>query len=373
MPEEASVISLAQLLATRPEHPVPHAGDAVHLVYAPGAGGVGVAVDADAAGVATMTVTASAAEAARSMDLARRAVVRGCGCDPDDPDGVAQARRTLGAMAFADNVNLLARQRLFSLACMQTRILPFLAPEFVPGEGPRPGSDFAFQVRFRLRPHVELSSYGPAEVELPARLEVAEEDVDARLEDMMGGRLRWGEVPEDARAGFEKLRGRVREQLASEREGAWLGTVADVCTDALADRMVREPDARYVELLRDQMANQFAANVEAEGTAWEAYIAEPTFSMEAFKAEMTANARTSLCRGLALDAVADHEGVELDEHDVLAALGPVAHGNERVAAQAMLDSGQLPQLCEVARRAKTGELVARRAVEAAAARAGAGA
>lgn len=361
---EPTTVTMRELLACVPEHPVPHEGDVVHLSYDRAAGPVGVRVDSEKGGIATVVVDVPAAEAERSMDLARRAVVRGCGFDSEDPEGVAKARSAMGAMRFADAVNALARQRMFSFACMRTRILPFLAPEYVPDEGPRPGSDYEFQVRVHLRPRVELTSYDPVDVALPARAEVTEADVDERLKQIVGGALRWDDVPEEAHAGLQRLRGQVRGQLEGEAENARLGASVDACADLLAERLVRDPDPRYVELMRDEMANRFAANVEAGGTTWQAYTADPGFDMERFKAQMTANALTALRRGLALDALAEHLGIEVTEADILAAVLPMSGpGQQQVAAQAMFDSGQLPQLCEVARRAKAGEWLARRAAE----------
>lgn len=355
--------TLHDLISLAPEHKVPYAGDVVRLDYDPARGPVGVRVESDALGFAVFTVTVPEDEAMRSMDLARRALVRSTGNDPDDPQSVSRARGRMGAMAFADGVNRFARQRMFSLAVMRTRILPFLAPQYLSADGPRPGHDYTFQVRVRLRPRARLTSYGPVEVVFPARPEVGEHDVDVRLSAMMGGDVRWDQVPDDARPAFDGLRARAREQLEAERETAWRGMLADACSDVLADRLAAAPDRRYVELLRDEMANRFAAGVEADGTPWDRYIAAPDFDMEGFRASMTRNAEEALRRGLALDAMADHENIQLDEDDVLAAVALVSQGRDREAAQAMLDGGQLPQLCEVARRAKTSEWVASRAVE----------
>ena len=61
--------------------------------------------------------------------------------------------------------------------------------------------------------------------------------------------------------------------------------------------------------------------------------------------------------------MAAHEGITLSEEDVLALLGPVASGAEGIAAQAMIDNGQLPQLVEVAIRAKASDWLAKNAVD----------
>ena len=85
--------------------------------------------------------------------------------------------------------------------------------------------------------------------------------------------------------------------------------------------------------------------------------------MNEFKQSMMANAELSLRRGMVLDCVAAHEGMALSEEDVLALLGPVAPGTEAIAAQAMIDNGQLPQLVEVALRAKASDWLAKNAVD----------
>ena len=83
--------SLSALLAHVPEHPVPHAGDAVRLDYAPDPRGVAVSVRAAADGTATLTVTAPADEVERSVSAAQAAIVRSHGGDPRDAQAFEQA------------------------------------------------------------------------------------------------------------------------------------------------------------------------------------------------------------------------------------------------------------------------------------------
>lgn len=356
--------SLSELVSHPLEHPVPAIGDVVSLDYPDAPGSVAVHVETSADGMVRLTVTASVGEAARSVESAQAALVRSTGGDPADSAAVERARKLIGPMDFAQGVVSFARQRLLSLAMMRTGILPFLAPHFMDGAAPEPGKPFAFDVQFLLRPQAELTSYGPVEVEVPVLAEVTEEEVDQAIEAVMGGVISFAQIPEEARASFDRLRDQAREQVRLEHEATRLRQLMDLCTDELVARLAEQPPLRYVELLRNQMANQFAANMEQSGTSWAEYIARPDYDEEAFKRAMTQDAIRSLTRGLALDAMAAHEGITLDVDDIVAALGPVARGNEAVAAQAMLDSGQLPQLCEVARRGKTAEFVARRVMAA---------
>jgi len=355
-------VSVLQMITFKPEHPLPAPGDVVHLEYPAESGPVGVTVDTAEDGFATFTVTAPAQEATYSIEAARRALVRSLGLPVEDPESLGKAREKIGAMAFADNVSALTSQRLFSLAVLRTRILPFLAPQYVRGEAPRPDHDYTFQVRCRLRPRGTLSSYDPVELEFPPADPVAEEEIDQRLGSLMGN-IQWSAVPEEARPALEKLRGKIREQLEAEHEAMKVNKVAGLCGEELAKRIEGELPAGYVELLRDEMAAQLAGQVEAQGMKWQEFIAQPDFDMDEFKATMTYNAEMSLRCGLAIDALAEHVGIELDLEDVYAMLGPMARGNEAEAAAAMLDSGRMAQLLEVALRAKTADWAARHAVD----------
>lgn len=355
--------SLTSLLSYVPEHPVPAPGAVVRLDYPELPGSVAVSVETSPNGIARVAVTASPEEVAQSVTAAQAALVRSAGGDPADPQALDQVRARMGAMACAENVNQLVRQRLFSLAIMRTGILPFLAPRYLDASVPQPGMPYTFTVEFLLRPQAQLDSYAPVEVAFPALEPITDADVEQAMGSLLGGSISMANVPDEARSSFDRLRAEAREQLVSQREAQRLEALIDLCADALAERLTSQPAASYVELLRNQMANQFAASVEASGTSWAAYTADPSYDEEAFKERMTQQALGSLRRGMALDAVADREGIRPDLDDILAALGPVARGNETAAARAMLDSGQLPQLCEVARRAKTGEWIARRAVD----------
>lgn len=357
-----TTVTVQSMIACKPEHPVPAPGDVVHLEYPADKGPVGVTVDTDADGFATFTISASAEEATYSVEAARRALVRSVGLSTEDPESLGKAREKYGPMAFADHVSTLASQRLFSLAVLRTRILPFLGPQYNRGEMVRPGQDFTFQVRCRLRPRAQLSSYDPVELPFPAADPVTEEEIDERLGSLMGN-IQWSMVPEEARPALENLRGKIREQLELEHEALKVNKVAALCGEELAKRLVGDLPAGYVELLRDEMASQLAGQVEAQGMKWEQFIAQPDFDMEEFRATMTANAEMSLRCGLAIDALAEHEGIELDLEDVYAAIGPMARGNEAEAARAMLDGGHLAQLIEVALRAKTADWAARHAVD----------
>lgn len=359
----STTATLHDLMAIRPEHPAPHPGNVVHLSYPAIDGSVAVEVQTDPAGYARFTVNAPAAEADRSLDVSRRAVTRMTGNDPDAPDGVERARASMGRTAFDANVELLARQRLLSLAVMRTGIFPFLQPEYPAGDKLEPGRDFAFEATFRLRPFSDLTGYDPVELSFPPKPKASERQIEDRLSQLMGGQIRWLEVPEDALKGLEKIRATVREQVEKELENEWYSQLMTACSDVLCERLVTQPRVQYIAALRDELASRYATAVEAGGQRWNDYIATPGFDLDVFKEQMTSEALVALRRGLALDAVAEHEGIVLTDGDIMECLTGIAPGNEVQAAQTMIDNGQLPQLVESARRAKAGDWVASRAID----------
>ena len=281
--------------------------------------------------------------------------------NPQKALNTAQARVAMGAQVFDQNRDLLVRQRLLSLAVVRTGIQPFLQTEYIAGENPRKGKDFTFEASVMLRPYGELKDYGPVEVAFPPKPQVDEAQVDEKLAQMMGASIRWQDVPEDAAQGLEKLKAPLRAQLENELENKWYSDLMTLCADEMSKRLVAEPPIRFIEALRDEMASQYATAVESSGQSWNDYIKTPGFDLQVFKEQMTSEALVSLKRGLALDAVARHEGIALTEEDVIECLTNVARGHEQEAAQAMIDNGQLPQLLETALRAKTGDFIASQA------------
>ncbi len=349
---DASAI-LHNYIDGEPEHPVPHVGDIVHLVYPPREGTVGVTVMTSPDDTATLTVVVPASELPEVLEMAQAAAARGIG-GPQQSITVDEARGRVGAQAFDARVGQLVRTAFFAVATMRTRILPFLVPDYLPAGPFVPGRDYAFQVRVTLRPAASLSSYEPAHPELPSKHQVSDLEVDNRLSEMIGGSIPWDRADVKGGDAYKRASASVRQQLEREADASWHDAATNACVDALAARLDTVPPRRHVEMLRDRIANDFAAEVEREGTKWEDYIDKPGFSLEDFKTQCTESAMRSLRRGMVLDAVALHLGLAVTEDEVMAAVTEMAPGHEGEALQGLLASGQLPQLCETTLRVKCG-------------------
>ncbi len=348
------------------EHPIPAAGDVVHLVYPPRLNSVGVTVKTDADGTALFTIVVPAAEMEEGLRDVGGALVRSLGGDPLLPGALEDARRRLGDEAYAARIGNMVRLYFLSVAMMRTGVFPFLSPTILASGPVRPGNDYLYQARMLLRPRAELSDYGPLAVTLPTRPAVSEHDVDDRLSGMMGGDVPWDEVTERPGSSYARTREQVRGRLADEREASWADAATKVCADRLAARLTSVPPTRHVELLRDEMANSYAQGLVDNGTDWDTYVRSADYDEESFKASMTQAALKSLREGMALDAMADHVGLWVTEAEVMAAVTMMAPGHEREALRAMLQTAQLPQLCETTRRIKCGDYLREHVVEPAA-------
>lgn len=350
----ASLSDLADIVRREPDHVPPRPGNIVDLSYPALDPLPEVRLATDPWGNAKMLVLAEKAEAARLVDAARNAVAK-------------SAERTQGRALEASEVegmaNGLARKSLFAQAVLRTGVFPFLEPRYAEPDAPVPDAKCGFVAVFTLRPQSELSDYQPVDVAVPAEHAVDEAQIDDRIDRLMGGTVRWQDVPEDAQGSLDRLRERARRSVEAEEAAKRGAQFMQDCTDALARRLNRDAPTRYVELLRDEFAARYAGAVEQGGQSWSDYVATPGFSLEAFKEEMTEEARRSLRRGLALDAAARHFSVRLTEEDLFDCLAETARGHELDAARAMYDNGTVASFVERATRAKTADLIARQAYE----------
>lgn len=151
------------------------------------------------------------------------------------------------------------------------------------------------------------------------------------------------------------LRGRVRTLLEREAELTYRDQMMELTATELAKRLVGEPDERYVQKMRDELVSQFISDLQRQGIDYQQFLSQPGFDEQAWEDQMTQEATAALRRGLALDSLADHLDINLEEKDIAKVVSQMAPGNEEVALRGLLDSGQMPKLCEVALRTRANE------------------
>lgn len=151
------------------------------------------------------------------------------------------------------------------------------------------------------------------------------------------------------------LRSRVRTMLEREAAAQEREELMARCADELAKRIVGPIDDLYVQKMRDQLITQFVQDLAQSGISYADYMAQPGFDHDEWVQQMTQDARESLARGLALDSLADHLDINLDVDDIAKVVSQMAPGQEEEAYKGLLDSGQMPKMCEVALRLRANE------------------
>ncbi len=146
------------------------------------------------------------------------------------------------------------------------------------------------------------------------------------------------------------LRNKVRTMLEREADSAYRAELMQLTAAELAGRLQGEPDERYVSKMRDELLAETVQRLQMQGLTLDDVFAQPGFDRDAWEAELTSQASDALRRGLALDSLADHLDIQLDEKDIAAVVTQMAPGHEQEAYQSLLDSGQMPKMCEMALR-----------------------
>lgn len=147
-----------------------------------------------------------------------------------------------------------------------------------------------------------------------------------------------------ARADYDKLKG-------------------EAAAAALASRLpeIDLPDV-YCDYIRAGLLQNVSAALSRKGmTQEELYLAQGVTSSQ-FMIQMSARAREVLRQGLALDALARHEGVEVNEDDLSRAAQSISPRDHASARKMLEMNGRTYQLREMALRSKTRALLMDRAV-----------
>lgn len=151
------------------------------------------------------------------------------------------------------------------------------------------------------------------------------------------------------------LRSRIRTLLEREAELSYHDQLMALCAEELATRLVGEPDDLYVEKMRDELVSQYIEDLNRNGVDYQQFISQPGFDVKQWEQSMTEEARHALRRGLALDSLADHLDIQLEQADIAKVVSSMAPGHEEEVLATMVETGQMPKMCEVALRTRANE------------------
>ena len=377
---------------TRVAAPLP---DGAALAYDPKPGSVGVTVSFPDADSVLLEILAPAAEVAATLADARVSLARRCGL-PDDAAGLAALDAQVDEAAASSYVAGFTLDHLAGRAFMRTGIMPFGTPDVTVDELPCAERDLSFTVRALVRPRCELSDYeGPVTIDVEP--EASDADVDAWI-DAMAASLAAQQAagasgasdaapatgtpgPTDAapaapsvpviddawvaanmpEAGdLAGLRARVRTLLSRSRRAEAL----DACAAQLGRRLTRPVGERYVDARAEEQRDRTGERLAREGLTLEEFCTRQGTTPEAWERSQRVAARERLAGEWALDALADHLGLQVDEADLEQALTYASHALEPAAFEELAwyaETGQAHRLCEYALRYRAAEWLLARA------------
>lgn len=332
------------------------------LIYDPRDGGVGVSVVFGRDGHADLRVSAPAELVSLTLADANAALARRCGVRADDPAqldmGELQALQAqMGEEQGSSFLAAFVLARLFSLAMMRIGVMPFGEPDYVMADLPRAGQPYDFKARVLVRPAFELADYD-APVRLGEAPVATEGQVDAWIENMarnLAAQSAGGTAPliDDAwvcanmpEAGdLSGLRAKVRAVL----ERPLRAQARRACAAELAGRLVGEVDEALVDARLEDLRGQAVERLARQGATLEEYLAQEGLTLERWLEGRRQAAREDLRAEFALDALADHLGLQVDEDAIAWAMrsaSPELTEQQQDDLAWFAESGQTHRLCE---------------------------
>lgn len=151
----------------------------------------------------------------------------------------------------------------------------------------------------------------------------------------------------------ETFREGVKRNLLDWALGDYRRLSEETAVSSLAKRLpeVELPEI-YYEYSRAGLLQNISAALSRQGMTREMLYEAQGVSESQFMAQMRARAIGIVKQGLALDALARHEGIILSEEDYLRALRSISSGNEDETRRMLEMNGRLYQLRESAMRSK---------------------
>lgn len=262
--------------------------------------------------------------------------IKGAGALPDDERYIA-IESTHAGEPFAP----LTGKRILKLG------EGFMPEEFDKQVGPMVAGDtktFDFDVPWEEGADGQpvMSTLTAAVTVLEIRRQVTPEITDAWVSQNIPGASSVGE-----------LRARIREQLEAQLAQQLEQRKYFLAASALAERLQGAiPD----DLLERALAGNregFEANLRKQGITREQFLAQQGITEHQLTMQNLMQTREMLAQALALDAMADHLGLDVDDDEINAVFGARTPGQTAAARASAEGEGRLAEVRALARRNKT--------------------
>ena len=151
----------------------------------------------------------------------------------------------------------------------------------------------------------------------------------------------------------DEVRSAIKEEIENDKKMSLPGLKEDRLVVALGDRLdLEEVPEQYVGQLFQELAQEFLTSLERQGASLDMFLKARGISMDAFLADLRAQANERARQSLALDALARQLGFEATEEDVEAEF---ARSNVDDPEEVMAEwkkEGRLPAIRESIKRTK---------------------
>ncbi|MDO4807208.1 MAG: trigger factor [Coriobacteriales bacterium] len=152
---------------------------------------------------------------------------------------------------------------------------------------------------------------------------------------------------------IEELREAVKEEVENDKKATLPQLKEDRVVEAMGECLAMdEVPATYTEQVFNEIANQFLTQLQSQNMSLDMYLQSRGATTEDFIADMRAQAEERARQSLALDALADHLGLEATEDDVREEFQKAGVPDIKSAMADFLREGRLPAVRESIRRTK---------------------
>lgn len=160
----------------------------------------------------------------------------------------------------------------------------------------------------------------------------------------------------------EEFRQRVRRHLEQHSEGADQSRREELADAELGRRLRGTVPDELIERTAAEMMGSIRSNAAAQGLSLTQFARLQGMDDQRFQMSIMMQARESLRQGLALDALFDHLGMELEEADYDRALAELAPGGETEARRNLQDNDAWYLVRNMAARLKAHDWLMKTAV-----------
>ncbi len=246
-------------------------------------------------------------------------------------------------------------------------------------DAPSKDKPFVFELTFLEKPHFELSSYEPATVTVGQKPEVQDSDIEEQMlmlarqvaasqqnldpdsEKLVVPAVTDSWVSENLSelgiSTVQDLRERFRQTSEEELATRYEQAKMVAAMEAYLQRFTGTVSEKMLSAMTQELFETLVSDLVSEGTNFEEFAKQQGLTEDEVKESLSAQAENQLVQGFILDAIFEHEQIQLQPTDLIQALKNIAPGKEEDTFEAMQKSGRAFLLKQSAQRMKAAEWI----------------